>query len=133
VVSLETIYVRPEFLGNLLRNPVSWLGIIVVLSAAGALFFAIRKGQEEKAFFASASLIAGLLGTGASTIFPVMLYSTLSSQNSMTAYASASSPSALLMAIIWWPVSFILAAFYFVYLYRHYSGKVRAEDTQGYY
>jgi hypothetical protein len=37
------------------------------------------------------------------------------------------------MAIIWWPVAFILAAVYFVYLMRHYSGKVRlAEDTQSY-
>jgi cytochrome d ubiquinol oxidase subunit II len=134
IVSLETLYVRPEFVGNGLKNPVAWVGTLVVLASAITLFLGMRKGLETKAFVASNFLIGGLLGTGAATIFPVMLYSTLAPENSMTAYTSASSPSALHMAMIWWPFSFVLALFYFGFLYRNYSGKVKvSEDNQGYY
>jgi hypothetical protein len=49
-----------------------------------------------------------------------MLYSTLASENSLTAYAVASSPNGLFVAAIWWPV----AATYFIFISRHYKGKV---------
>ena len=87
-----------------------------------------------RAFFGSHFVIAGLLATGAATIFPVMLYSTLAPENSLTAYAVASSPSSLVIAAIWWPIGFILAASYFVIISRQYTGKVSVRrDTQGYY
>jgi cytochrome d ubiquinol oxidase subunit II len=133
IVSLEGLYVRPDFPSHAMRNPLSWLGLLVLVGAAIMLFSGIRNQHETRAFLGSCFVIAGLLGTAAATIFPVMLYSTLAPQYSLTAYSSASSQSALMMAIIWWPMAFILAAVYFVYLMRHYSGKVRlAEDTQGY-
>jgi hypothetical protein len=63
-----------------------------------------------------------------------MLYSTLSPENSLTAYAVASSHSALLLASIWWPMGFVLATLYFLFISRHYAGKVSVKrDTQGFY
>jgi cytochrome bd ubiquinol oxidase subunit II len=133
IISLETLYVRPDLLGNVVKNPFTWLGILAVFSSAITLFTALRNGLESRAFAASNFLIGSLLGTGAATIFPVMLYSTLAARNSMTAYTSASPHSALIMAIIWWPIAFVLVTFYSVYLYRSYSGKVKvSEDNQGY-
>ena len=69
-------------------------------------------------------MIVGLLATGATALFPVMLYSTLTPANSLTAYAVASSPNGLFLAAIWWPVAFILAATYFIFISNHYKGKV---------
>jgi cytochrome bd-type quinol oxidase subunit 2 len=75
-----------------------------------------------------------LLATGAGAIFPVMLYSTLAPENSLTAYDVASSPSALYLASIWWPVGFALATTYFVFISLRYAGKVSVKrDTQGFY
>jgi hypothetical protein len=63
-----------------------------------------------------------------------MLYSTLAPQNSLTAYAVASSPRALRLASFWWPVGFSLAVVYFVFISRRYAGKVSVKrDTQGFY
>ena len=87
-----------------------------------------------RAFIGSNFLIVGLLATGATAIFPVMLYSTLAPENSLTAYSTASSASGLSIAALWWPVAFILAATYFIFISRHYRGKVSVRrDTQGYY
>jgi cytochrome bd-type quinol oxidase subunit 2 len=75
-----------------------------------------------------------LLATGATALFPVMLYSTLAPQNSLTAYATASSTNGLFLAAIWWPIAFILAATYFILISRLYKGKVSVRrDNQGYY
>ena len=79
-------------------------------------------------------MIAGLLGAGAATIFPVILFSTLDPANSLTAYNTAAGLSSLELALIWWPVALALTCTYFWFIGRHYAGKVKAsKDTQGYY
>ena len=90
--------------------------------------------RELRAFIGSNFLIAGLLATGAAAIFPVMLYSTLARENSLTAYALSAGPMSLHLAAIWWPVGFALAVFYFIFISRRYAGKVSVQrDTQGFY
>ena len=134
VVSLETYLIRPEFLAQGLKSPGSWLGVMVIVASACALVSGLKTRHETRAFFGSNFLIAGLLGTGAATIFPVMLYSTLAPENSLTAYAVASNRSSLIIAAIWWPVAFVLAASYFIFISRQYHGKVSLKrDTQGFY
>jgi hypothetical protein len=63
-----------------------------------------------------------------------MLYSTLAPQNSLTAYSAASSTNGLSLAAVWWPIAFILAVTYFIFISRLYKGKVSVRlDNQGYY
>jgi cytochrome bd-type quinol oxidase subunit 2 len=86
------------------------------------------------AFVGSNLLIIGLLAIGGAAIFPVMLYSTLAPENSLSAYAVASSHTALLLASCWWPVGFGLATAYFIFISRRYAGKVNVNrDNQGFY
>jgi len=74
------------------------------------------------------------MGTGAAAIFPVMLYSTIKPENSLTAYAAAASHGTLLVASVWWPVGFALASTYFVFVSRRYAGRVSVRrDNQGYH
>jgi cytochrome d ubiquinol oxidase subunit II len=134
IISLQTWFVRPELPLHGIQNVGSWLGILVILVAGCAVVSGLRSRNEMRAFIGSNFLIVGLLATGATALFPVMLYSTLASENSLTAYAVASSPNGLFVAAIWWPVAFILAATYFIFISRHYKGKVSVRrDNQGYY
>jgi cytochrome d ubiquinol oxidase subunit II len=133
VVSLETWIVRPHLLTGG-TNPFVWAGLIVIAVSAYALISGIRRDHEKRAFLGSNFLVIGMLATGAAAIFPVMLFSTLAPANSLTAYDLASSPGSLFMASLWWPVAFILAACYFVFISRRYRGKVSVQrDSQGYY
>lgn len=134
IVSLETWSIRPDLVGDAIRNPISWLGAVLVIGSAGVLLSGIRKREERRAFIGSNALIIGMLATGAATIFPVMLYSTLDPKNSMTAYTAATSPGNLLIAMIWWPAGLVLAGFYSIYISRHYAGKVSlSRDNQGFF
>ena len=63
-----------------------------------------------------------------------MLYSTLSPEDSLTAYSVAAPHNSLLLASIWWPIGFALATLYFVFISRRYAGKVSVKrDNQGFY
>jgi len=133
-ISVETWVVRPDLIGRAINNPFLWVGLIMIIVSTIALISGLLTRREMRAFAGSNFLIAGLLVTGAVAIFPVMLYSTLAPENSLTAYTVASNRSTLLLASIWWPVSFALATAYFIFISRRFAGKVSVtRDTQGFY
>jgi cytochrome d ubiquinol oxidase subunit II len=134
LILVESRIVRPDLPGRAWSNPFWWLGLIITVVSIICLVSGLTGRRERRAFLASNFLIVGLLATGAAAIFPVMLHSTLAPENSLTAYAVASSPTTLLRASFWWPLAFALAVFYFVFISRRYTGKVSVQrDTQGFY
>jgi cytochrome bd ubiquinol oxidase subunit II len=134
VASFETWLVRPEMFAGILRRPLGWLALAVIAAAAALLVLGRRQKQEGRAFAGSCALIVGLLGALAAGIYPVILHSTLGAQYSLTAEAAAASRTGLALALIWWPVAFVLGLVYFAFIARQYRGKVRpSQDNQGYY
>jgi cytochrome d ubiquinol oxidase subunit II len=133
-ILVESRIVRPDLPGRALSNPFWWLGLVLIAVSIIALVSGLRSHRELRAFLGSNFLIVGLLATGSAAIFPVMLYSTLSPEHSLTAYDVASNPSTLRLASYWWPIGFALAVFYFIYISRRYAGRVSVQrDTQGFY
>src|ERR1700720_2763018 len=121
-VLIESRIVRPDLPGRALSNPFWWLGLVVTVVSIIALVSGLVGKREWRAFLGSNFLIVGLLATGASAIFPVMLHSTLASENSLTASAVAVGPSSLRLASFWWPIGFALAVFYFIFISQRYAG-----------
>jgi len=134
VISIETWVVRPDLPGHVTHNPFCWLGLLMVIGSAIVLASGLSTRREMKAFIGSNLLLVGLLVAGGAAIFPVMLYSTLAPENSLTAYSVATNATAFRLASIWWPVGFALATAYFVFISRRYWGKVSVRrDNQGFY
>jgi cytochrome d ubiquinol oxidase subunit II len=133
-IAVASWVVRPDLPGQAISRPFCWLGLLVVMVSTITLISGLSTRREMRAFVGSNFLLVGLLATGGAAMFPVMLYSTLAPENSLTAYAVASSPSAFLHASLWWPVGFALAITYFVFISRRYAGKVSVKrDNQGFY
>jgi cytochrome d ubiquinol oxidase subunit II len=133
-ISIESWNVRPGLADYATKRPLCWIGLLLIVIAACTLVSGLAKGQEGRAFVGSNLLLAGLLVTGSAAFFPVMLYSTLDPGNSLTAYNASSSAESLLLASVWWPLGFVLATAYFVFISRRYAGKVSVvRDNQGYY
>jgi len=133
-ISLESWNVRPSLAQDAMKRPFCWIGLLLIVAAACSLVWGLTKGQERRAFVGSNLLLVGLLVTGSAAFFPVMLYSTLAPENSLTAYSVASGSRSLLLAFFWWPVGFVLATIYFAFISRRYAGKVSVvRDNQGYY
>jgi len=123
-VLVESRIVRPDLPGRAWSNPFWWLGLVVITVSIVTLVSGLTSRRALRAFLGSNFLIVGLLATGAAAIFPVMLHSTLATENSLTAYSVACSPSTLRLAGLWWPVGFALSVFYFIFISRRYAGKV---------
>jgi cytochrome d ubiquinol oxidase subunit II len=134
LISIETFLVRPDLPGHAVHNPFWYLGLLVVAASMITLVSGLSTGRERRAFVGSNLVLVGLLVTGAAAIFPVMLYSTLAPENSLTAYNVAAGANSFLFACIWWPVGLALTTFYFVFISRRYAGKVSVRrDSHGFY
>lgn len=133
-IAVESWAVRPDLRGHAIHRLFCWLGLLTFIVSAGMLISGIAARRELRAFIGSNLLLVGLLVTGAAAIFPIMLYSTLAPENSLSAYGIAASHRTLLLATIWWVPGFALATSYFVFISRRYAGKVSVNrDTQGFY
>jgi len=132
-ITIESWIVRPDLFRNSIHNPFCWLGLLVIIVSAVTLVSGLAAHRELRAFVGSNGLLMGVLATGAAALFPVMLYSTLAPENSLTAHASASK-GAFLYVVFWWPIGLALAIGYFVFISRRYAGKVSVKrDNQGFY
>jgi cytochrome bd-type quinol oxidase subunit 2 len=134
VISAETWYVRPELFAGIVRRPSAWLALAIVLGGAVALFSGIRRRQESLACVGSCLFIAGLVTGAAAALFPILLFSTLASKYSLTAFNSAVSAEGLSVAMIWWPIALVLSLTYAGFIFRHYHGEVAPRrDSHGLY
>ncbi|MGC3991944.1 MAG: cytochrome d ubiquinol oxidase subunit II [Chthoniobacteraceae bacterium] len=134
IITWFTWMVRPELLQGLLIRPLAWGAMLVTVAAALALVTGLINGHERRALIGSSFLLFGVLLSGAATLYPVMLFSTLDPAANLTAAACASPEQSLRLAIGWWVVALILSFTYLVIIQRHYSGKVNvAKDNQGIY
>ncbi|MGH7739006.1 MAG: cytochrome d ubiquinol oxidase subunit II [bacterium] len=134
VLTFESWKVRPELFSNLSQKPLVWFASIIVLAGLIAIITGLKKDHCLRAVLGSCAFIAGLMASCAAGVFPTMLYSTLSPTNSLSAYQNASTSYSLAVALVWWPIALVLAIGYFIFIYRHYTGKVAAlDDTQSPY
>lgn len=131
IITIESWWVRPGLFPGMLRNPFGWLGLICVLGGVIAVSNGLRTKREMLAVVGSSAFVAGLMIAGAAGVFPVMLYSTLAPEDSLSAYENAAAAHGLAVALVWWPIAFIFALAYFLFIYRFYTGKVKStEDSQ---
>jgi len=131
VVTIESWQVRPELFSGMTHKPLAWLGLIGVIGGMSAVFTGLQRKRELRTVIGSSAFIAGLMIAGAASVFPIMLHSTLASENSLSAYDNAAAGHGLAVALVWWPVSLVFAVGYFLFIYRYYTGKVKStDDTQ---
>jgi cytochrome d ubiquinol oxidase subunit II len=134
VITVMTLVVRPALAAQMVGNPIAWLGDLVFVAGAVAVFTGLRGHSETRTFAGSNLMIIGLLGAGAATIFPVMLFSTLDPVDSLTAYNTAAPLMSLELALLWWPPGLVLTCAYFWWVSGRYAGKVKlGKDSQAYY
>jgi cytochrome bd ubiquinol oxidase subunit II len=134
MITVETWDVRPKLLSGMMHQPFGWFGLICVVGGITGIFTGQRTGRELHALIGSSAFIAGLMIAGAAGVFPVMLHSTLAPEYSLSAYQMAAAGHGLAIALVWWPIAFIFSIGYFLFIYRHYAGKVKpTQDNQNPY
>jgi cytochrome bd ubiquinol oxidase subunit II len=129
VVTLLSFRIQPAILAHFRSWP---LALIFPLLAVGGLVGvrrALSRRDELKSFLASACYLAGMLLSVVFGLFPMVLPAR-NPQFSLTIENSQAGSYGLKVGMVWWIFGMILAAGYFVYLYRSFAGKV-ALDKHG--
>ena len=131
IVSGLTLRVQPQVSANLKVCP--WGCVFPALALAGLLgiLHFLTRGAHLKAFLASCLYITDMLASAAFGVYPYVLPSNVDPKLGLTIHNTATSHYGLQVGLAWWIPGMLLALGYFVYVYRHFAGKVRPGD-EGY-
>jgi cytochrome bd ubiquinol oxidase subunit II len=86
--------------------------------------------HDKAAFLSSSAYIVGMLTSTVFAVYPNVLPA-VNPENSLTIQNASASQYGMTVGLIWWSIGMVLAAVYFVVIYRLFRGKVRLED-EGY-
>jgi cytochrome bd ubiquinol oxidase subunit II len=130
LTTVATFYLRPGMLFAFTERP--W-GVVLPILALGGLagmgYFGFKR-RDRAAFLSSSAYILGMMGSTVFAVYPDVLPA-VEPANSLTIYNASASPYGLAVGLVWWSIGMVLAAIYFVLIYRLFRGKVRMED-EGY-
>jgi cytochrome bd ubiquinol oxidase subunit II len=130
LTTMATFYLRPGMLSAFVERP--W-GVVLPALALGGLagigYFNFKE-RDKAAFLSSSAYILGMLTSTVFAVYPEVLPA-VDPANSLTIYNASASPYGLGVGLIWWSIGMVLAAVYFIFIYRLFRGKVRLDD-EGY-
>jgi cytochrome d ubiquinol oxidase subunit II len=125
---VATLYVRPGVLNNFAKWPVGYLIPVVVIASLLYMFVAERKQNDKGAFLSSCGYIVGMLVGAAFALYPNVLPASTDPSYSLTIYNTATGAHGMMVGFVWWGIGMLLAATYFIFIYRMFRGKVRVEE-----
>ena len=127
ITTVATFSLTPEMLSSFSERP--WGFVFPALAVAGLAlvgYFGFRR-RDRAAFLSSGAYIAGMMVSTAFAIYPNVLPA-VEPKNSLTVYNASGSAYGLAVGLVWWSIGMVLAAIYFVLIYRLFRGKVSLED-----
>jgi len=120
--------VNPNSLDNFSDKPYFIIFPLIYFTGLIGLFFIKRLKKEIYAFIFSTLLIFGGITSSLASMFPVILPSTNTSNESLTIYNTAAPEYGLSVALNWGIVGFILLFVYMVIQKRLMTGKIDGMD-----
>ncbi len=121
-----TLSIRPSLSDNYRGAPVLYVIPALVAASLAGMWLLGRKGDERGAFLSSCAYLALMLVGAAAAFYPNLLVSTTDSNLNITVYNAHSGLHSLSIGLIWWSFGMVLAAAYFVFVYRMFRGKIGA-------
>jgi cytochrome d ubiquinol oxidase subunit II len=130
LATLATFWVSPWMLHGFNERPYGYvLPLVAIAGLVGMVLFNSRR-DDRAAFLASSVYIIGMLTSSVFGVYPRVLPA-VNPENSLTIHNAASSDYSQAVGLVWWSIGMVLAAIYFIFIYRLFRGKVRMED-EGY-
>jgi len=122
-----SVIVRADALVNYHNHPLTYaVPLVVVFSLLGMKYFH-RASDDKKAFACSCAYLTVMLVGAAIGLYPRLLPATTGSSYDITIANALSGPHTLRVGLIWWSLGMLLAAGYFIFVYRMFRGKVSLE------
>lgn len=121
-----TADVAPNVFAGFDAKPLVWLTSLLLVGGLATSFAGRRLGHELVAFLGSSAFLFGTLAAIAASLYPTWLPSSVDPELALTAGDAASSATALVEALRWWPAGLALAFLYLGALLRLSRRRARA-------
>jgi cytochrome bd ubiquinol oxidase subunit II len=130
LATAATFWVSPWMLRGFNERPYGYaLPLVAIAGLIGMVLFNLRN-DDRAAFLSSSAYIIGMLTSTVFGVYPKVLPA-VDPANSLTIHNASASQYGMTVGLIWWSIGMVLAAVYFVIIYRLFRGKVSLED-EGY-
>ncbi|WP_010518983.1 cytochrome d ubiquinol oxidase subunit II [Croceivirga radicis] len=127
--SAYTLQYLPGVTDKFKQYPIFFILPVLAFLAVANVPRLVSKKKYMQALLFSSLTMAFLLMLVAFQLYPVLLPSTVNPDFSVTIYNAASSQKSLGIMLTIVLIGAPLLAFYFIFLYRTFNGKVRLDDT----
>jgi len=133
LVTVVTFRVQLQVLKNLSDHPAGFVFPVLALAGLAGMGRFILRNDDMKSFLASCVYIVGMLTSVVFGLYPLVLPASTNAAYSLTVYNAKAGDYGLHVALVWWIIGMMLVTGYFLYVYRHFAGKVRPEsEEEGY-
>lgn len=123
LVTWVTFGIQPQVKANLTTWPWGWVFPLLAIAGLAGVQFALIKGGERQAFLASCAYLTGMLTSVVFGLYPMVLPAR-NAMYALTVRNAKAGDYGLKIGLIWWMIGMLLAAGYFIFVYRSFAGKV---------
>jgi cytochrome d ubiquinol oxidase subunit II len=131
VVTAVTFQIQPHIPLRLNSQPWGYIFPLLALAGLVGMRWFTKRSRELESFLASCAYIVGMLTSTVFGVYPYVLLSNSDPELGITLYEAAAPIYGLKIGLAWWIPGMLLVTGYFVFVYRHFAGKVKAEE-EGY-
>lgn len=128
--TIATFAIQPAMGAGYAARPWAYIFPLIALGGLGATVFYQRRHRDLEALFASGAYLAGMLASAAAGLYPLVLPAVIPT-NSLTIQNASASQYGQTVGLIWWSIGMVLAAIYFIFIYRLFWGKVHITEDEG--
>jgi cytochrome d ubiquinol oxidase subunit II len=125
-----TFWVSPWMLEAFNERPYGYVLPLIAIAGIGGMILFNLRDDDRAAFLSSGVYIVGMLTSTVFGVYPKVLPA-VDPANSLTIYNASASQYGMAVGLVWWSIGMVLAAVYFIVIYRLFRGKVSLED-EGY-
>jgi cytochrome d ubiquinol oxidase subunit II len=132
LVTAFTFSIQPQVTENFTTWRWGLLFPLLAVAGLAGVLFELRKHDERKAFFASCVYLLGMLSSVVFGVYPMVLPAR-NPVYSLTVATTKAGDYGLKIGLAWWIAGIMMAAGYFVHVYRSFAGKVMVDKgSHGY-
>jgi cytochrome d ubiquinol oxidase subunit II len=124
LATLATFFEAGFLFQGLLTNPLFWVLILLLFGSVLYVPVALKGEKYFRAFVASSTLIASVIGLAAVSLFPRLVPSNIDLAYSLTIYNASSTPRTLSTMLIIALTGMPIVIGYTIFIYRVFRGKV---------
>lgn len=129
VATIASFSIQPKLGRSFAEMPAGYVFPALALAGMGGVALFLKKGEELKAFLASAIYIIGMLTSVVFGVFPMVLPTVGDPSTALTIHNASAPEYGLKVGLAWFTPGIILAIGYTTYLYGKFAGKVDMDDS----